>query len=62
MCIYRKELVFNSGECEAFFIRKGGVRLSPSSVNYIVKRYLSKVVTLKKKALMCCGILLLHLC
>lgn len=41
---------FYSGECEAFFIRKGGVRLSPSSVNYIVKRYLSKVVTLKKKS------------
>lgn len=41
---------FYSGECEAFFIRKGGVRLSPSSVNYIVKRYLSRVVTLKKKS------------
>lgn len=41
---------FYSGECEAFFIRKGGARLSPSSVNYIVKRYLSKVVTLKKKS------------
>ena len=41
---------FYSGECEAFFIRKNGVRLSPSSVNYIVKRYLSKVVTLKKKS------------
>lgn len=46
----QKRARFYSGECEAFFIRKNGVRLSPSSVNYIVKRYLSKVVTLKKKS------------
>ena len=51
LSVYLKERTrFYSGECEAFFIRKGGVRLSPSSVNYIVKRYLSKVVTLKKKS------------
>lgn len=51
LSVYLQERVrFYSGECEAFFIRKGGVRLSPSSVNYIVKRYLSKVVTLKKKS------------
>lgn len=49
--VYLQERVrFYSGECEAFFVRKGGVRLSPSSVNCIVKRYLSKVVTLKKKS------------
>ena len=41
---------FYAGECETFFIRKQGIPLSPSSVNYIVKRYLSKVVTLKKKS------------
>lgn len=41
---------FYAGECEAFFIRKQGIPLSPSSVNYIVKRYLSKVVTLKTKS------------
>lgn len=41
---------FYMGECEAFFIRKNGRVLSPSSVNYIVRRYLSKVVTLKKKS------------
>ena len=51
LSVYLQERTrFYSGECEAFFIRKGGVRLSPSSVNYIVKRYLSKVVTLKKKS------------
>lgn len=51
LSVYLEERArFYSGECEAFFIRKGGVRLSPSSVNYIVKRYLSKVVTLKKKS------------
>lgn len=51
LSVYLQERVrFYSGECEAFFIRKGGARLSPSSVNYIVKRYLSKVVTLKKKS------------
>lgn len=51
LSVYLQERArFYSGECEAFFIRKGGVRLSPSSVNYIVKRYLSKVVTLKKKS------------
>lgn len=51
LSVYIQERVrFYSGECEAFFIRKGGARLSPSSVNYIVKRYLSKVVTLKKKS------------
>ena len=41
---------FYAGGCEAFFIRKQGEPLSPSSVNYIVKRYLSRVVTLKKKS------------
>mgnify|MGYP002946090399 FL=1 len=41
---------FYAGECGTFFIRKKGEPLSPSSVNYIVKRYLSKVVTLKKKS------------
>lgn len=41
---------FYAGECGTFFIRKEGKPLSPSSVNYIVKRYLSKVVTLKKKS------------
>ena len=41
---------FYAGECETFFIRKQGIPLSTSSVNYIVKRYLSKVVTLKKKS------------
>lgn len=41
---------FYAGGCETFFIRKQGIPLSPSSVNYIVKRYLSKVVTLKKKS------------
>ena len=51
LSVYLQERArFYSGECEAFFIRKSGVRLSPSSVNYIVKRYLSKVVTLKKKS------------
>lgn len=51
LSVYLQERVrFYSGECEAFFIRKGGARLSPSSVNYIVKRYLSRVVTLKKKS------------
>ena len=51
LSVYLQERTrFYSGECEAFFIRKSGVRLSPSSVNYIVKRYLSKVVTLKKKS------------
>lgn len=51
LSVYLQERTrFYSGECEAFFIRKGGVRLSPSSVNCIVKRYLSKVVTLKKKS------------
>lgn len=51
LSVYLQERArFYSGGCEAFFIRKGGVRLSPSSVNYIVKRYLSKVVTLKKKS------------
>ena len=51
LSVYLQERTrFYSGECEAFFIRKGGLRLSPSSVNYIVKRYLSKVVTLKKKS------------
>jgi len=41
---------FYAGACETFFIRKQGGPLSPSSVNYIVKRYLSRVVTLKKKS------------
>lgn len=41
---------FYAGACETFFIRKQGEPLSPSSVNYIVKRYLSRVVTLKKKS------------
>ena len=51
LSVYLQERTrFYSGECEAFYIRKGGVRLSPSSVNCIVKRYLSKVVTLKKKS------------
>lgn len=41
---------FYAGACETFFIRKQGEPLSPSSVNYIVKRYLSRVVTLKNKS------------
>jgi integrase/recombinase XerC len=34
----------------AFFVRKDGKRLSKSIVGYVVKKHLSKVVTLKKKS------------
>jgi integrase/recombinase XerC len=35
---------------EAFFIRKDGKRLSKSIVGYVIRKYLSKVVTLKKRS------------
>ena len=38
------------GECEAFFVRKEGKALYPSLVYLLVKRDLSKVVTLKKRS------------
>lgn len=38
------------GACEAFFVRKGGRAMLPETVRLIVKRNLSKVVTLKKKS------------
>ena len=36
--------------CDAFFVRKGGKAMLPETVRLIVKRNLSKVVTLKKKS------------
>lgn len=41
------------GKCEAFFVRKDGRAMLPETVRLIVKRNLSKVVTLKKRARMC---------
>ena len=38
------------GACDAFFVRKGGKAMLPETVRLIVKRNLSKVVTLKKKS------------
>ena len=38
------------GVCGAFFVRKGGKAMLPETVRLIVKRNLSKVVTLKKKS------------
>ena len=38
------------GVCDAFFVRKGGKAMLPETVRLIVKRNLSKVVTLKKKS------------
>ncbi len=38
------------GACDAFFVRKGGKVMLPETVRLIVKRNLSKVVTLKKKS------------
>ncbi len=38
------------GKCEAFFVRKDGRAMLPETVRLIVKRNLSKVVTLKKKS------------
>ena len=38
------------GGCEAFFVRKGGKAMVPRTVRLIVKRNLSKVLTLKKRS------------
>ena len=38
------------GKCEAFFVRKDGRAMLPGTVRLIVKRNLSKVVTLKKRS------------
>ena len=38
------------GVCDAFFVRKGGKAMLPETVRLIVKRNLSRVVTLKKKS------------
>ena len=38
------------GVCDAFFVRKDGKAMLPETVRLIVKRNLSKVVTLKKKS------------
>ena len=41
---------YHSGSSEAFFIRKGGKKLYSHMVYVLVKRNLSKVVTLKKRS------------
>ena len=41
---------YHAGPCEAFFVRKGGKRLYSHMVYVLVKKNLSKVVTLKKRS------------
>ena len=41
---------YYEGESDAFFVRKNGKPLTPTDVGSIVKRNLSKVVTLKKRS------------
>lgn len=41
---------YYDGECDSFFIRKDGKPLTPTDVGLIVKRNLSKVVTMKKRS------------
>lgn len=45
-----REMCCRSADCEAFFIRKDGRQMSAGLVYSLVKRELSKVVTLKKRS------------